>query len=134
MNVEQPAVQIRNAANESFNIRISFLASQRLVKESEKEVAVEGVELVLAVLGTHLVESIAEIVSVPTQKTFPLNEVNEHQAVECNGGIPLLIGAIADTADELQKRLVLLLEPVVEAFGDPLDIKPGSGAAGDVGQ
>ena len=117
-----------------FKVLASFLAPQRLVKESEKKVAVEGVELVLAVLFAHLAESIAEVVSVPIQKTLSLNEVNEHQAVEHHAGIPLLIGAVGDTADELQECRVLLLEPVVEAFGDPLDIKPGAGAAGDVGQ
>ena len=39
-----------------------------------------------------------------------------------------------NAGNKLKKLSVLLLKPVVEAFGDPLHVKSGPGAAGDIEQ
>ena len=62
------------------------------VEQAEQEVAVEGVELVLALFLLAAVEPVAEVIGVAVEEALALDEIDEHQAVEHDGGIPLAVG------------------------------------------
>ena len=54
---------------------------------------------------------------------FALKEINKHQAVEEDGGIPaalLIVGNSLDVFDELN---VLVVELTIELFGDALNVQ-----------
>src|SRR3990172_11543326 len=104
------------------------------MKEAEKKVPIEGVELVLAVLGPHADQPVTEVASVSVEEAFPLYEVYKHQAVQSYRRVPLTVSAVGDAGNEGEKCRVLLLETLVEALGDSLDVKPRTGASGDVRQ
>ena len=59
-------------------------------------------------------------------------KVDEHHAVEHQGGVPFAVGRFLYAFDKAEKGLMLFLEAVVEAFGYFLDIEGGAHAAGNV--
>ena len=93
------------------------------MEQAEQEVAVEGIELVLALFLCAQRQPVAQVVAVAVEKALALDEIDEHQAVEHDRGIPLAVGALGDAVDELEKRRMLLLELVVEALGHALHVK-----------
>ena len=80
-------------AEELFELGCALPATETLMEQAQKEIAVEGIELVLPVLGAHPLQPVAEIVAVVVEEALALDEVDEHQAVEHHGGIPLAIAA-----------------------------------------
>ena len=58
------------------------------------------------------VEPVAEIIVVAVEEALSLDEIDEHQAVEHDGGIPFMVGAFGDAGDEFQEGIVFLLKNV----------------------
>ena len=116
MHVEQAAVEIRDVAEEFFEVgRAVFAAfAEAFVEQAEQEVAVEGVELVLALFLLAAVEPIAKVIVVAVEEAFALDEIDEHQAVEHDGGIPFAVGHLADAVNELEEGFAVGVEVAVE--------------------
>lgn len=60
---------------------------------------------------------LAEVIGVSVQELILLDEVDEHQPVEHQGGIRLTFVRRRNSVDELEERGVLSLEPLVESAG-----------------
>jgi hypothetical protein len=52
--------------------------SQAFVEEAQEEIAVEGLELVLALEGADAAEAVAEVVGVAVEEVLFLDKVDEH--------------------------------------------------------
>ena len=133
MHVEQAAVEVRDVAEELFQVgRAVFAAlAEAFVEQAEQEIAVEGVELVLALFLLAAVEAVAEVIGVAVEEALALDEIDEHQAVEHDGGIPFAVGDLADAVNELEEGFAVGVEVAVERLGDALDVERGAGAFGD---
>ncbi len=83
-------------------------------------------------LLAHGVEAVAQVVGVVVEEAAFLDEVDEHHAVEHEGGVPFAVGRFLYTFNKAQEGLMRFLEAVVEAFGDLFDIEGGAHAAGNV--
>ncbi len=103
------------------------------MEEAQQKMAVEGKKgrsmlrpYILALL--HQTQLDAQVVVVSVQETLFLDEVDEHQAVEHERGIPLTVGFSLDALDELEKGGVFGLEAIVEPPGDTVHIEglPGT--------
>ena len=70
----------------------------------------------------------------PFEKTLALDEVDEHQPVEHERGVPLSVALVGDALDERQEGRVLSLEVVVEASGDPVAVEGIAQAEDHAGQ
>jgi hypothetical protein len=125
MDVEHASVQIGDAAQKFFEVRSAVLVSQPFVEKAEQKIAVKRVELILAVFRNRPVESVTKVVRVPVQKSLTLNEIHEHQAVEHDRCIPLLVGLVLDAIDELEKRFALRIELPVKPFRNSVDVEGG---------
>ena len=97
--------------------------TQPLVEQPQQEFPVEALELIRPVLFLDSLEAVAEIVFVAVQKALLLDEVDEHQTVEHKGGVPVPIALRGEPVDELLKVGQFLLEAVIEALGDALDVQ-----------
>ena len=120
MNFEQAAVEVRHLTQDRLEIRRALrgLLPQALVKQPEEEVAVKAQKLVLPLpLQDHL-EAVLKVPSIAIKESFLLNEIDEHQPVEHERGVPLPVSIDWDALDELQEVGVFLLELVVELLGD----------------
>ena len=133
MHVEQAAVEIRDVAEQFFQVGRAILAAfaEAFVEQAEQEVAVEGIELVLALFLLAAVEPVAEVIGVAVEETLALDEIDEHQAVEHDGRIPFAVGHLADAVNELEEGFAVGVEVAVERLGDALDVERGAGAAGN---
>ena len=67
------------------------------------------------------------------QQAFFLDEIDEHEAVEHERGVPFAVGLGGDALDEGEEFVVFFLEAVIEAFGDALGVERGAHAGGDDG-
>ena len=124
MNVEHAAVEIGNCAKQFFQFRRPLFPAQAFVEQFDEEIAIEGIELVEAMLLTHEIQPRAKIVAVVIQKSLVLDKIDKHQAVEHDRGIPFGVALDRDAVGEgLEERRVFFLELVVEFFGDALDIE-----------
>ena len=132
MHVEQAAVQIRDVAEQLFQIgRAVFAAfAEAFVEQAEQEITVERVELVLALFLLATVEAVAEVIGVAVEKALALDEIDEHQAVEHDGRIPFAVGHLADAVNEFEEGFAVRVEVAVERLGDALDVERGPGAPG----
>src|SRR5208337_5177858 len=118
VNFEQAAVEVGHLTQDRLEIRRALLLPQAFVKEPEKKVTVKAQKLVLPLpLQDHL-EAVLKVPSIAIKESFLLNEIDEHQPVEHERGIPLPVGIDWDALDELQEAGVFLLELVVELLGD----------------
>ena len=93
------------------------------------------VEAAVAVTGLDLLQLGAEVVVVAIKEPLLLYEVDEHHAVEHQGGIPVAVALGGDAVDEFTEGGKLGLESFVEALGDLLNVhcRPDSGSdKGDV--
>jgi len=128
--LEDAAVQIRHLAQQLVGGGGSVLGfSGEALEEQGAEEA--GVEPVFA-LPLHPRELVPQVVGVAVEESFFLDEIDEHETVEHHGGVPTVHPFVGDAFDELEESRMLRLEPVVEAFGDALDIEAGTNAAGDI--
>ena len=64
-----------------------------------------------------------EVIRVIAQKALLLDEIDEHEAVEHDRGIPLEYLLVRNTLDEFEERIMLFLETVVESLGHFFGIK-----------
>jgi hypothetical protein len=132
--LEEAAIQIRDAAQQVLEFLGPGLAAQALVEQPQQEVAVKRIELVLAFLLLATLEPVAEVVRIAVQEALPLDEIDEHQAVEHDGRIPLAVGGIINALDDLEETGVLFFELVVEPFGDVFHVESLPRPAGHVHQ
>ena len=125
VNVEQAAVEVGDATEQlrQRRIAVGLWLSQPFVEQPAQEQAVEAVELAAAFGLRHGGEAIAEVVRVVVQEAALLDKVDEHHAVQHQRGVPLAVGHVPDALDEAEKRLMLLLETVVEALGHLLHVE-----------
>ena len=86
-------------------------------------------------------QTIGEIVGIAieparcfcVQKALALDEIDEHQAVEHDRGIPLAISLRVNPTDEFQERSMFAFEAVIELLRDTLDIESFCHAPGHLG-
>jgi hypothetical protein len=69
------------------------------------------------------IEPAAQVVVIAVEKSLALDKIDEHQPVQHHGGVPLMVLLDRNAGDELEESRVLLTELVVEAFGNPLQVK-----------
>ena len=104
------------------------------MKETQQEVTIEGVEGILPSLATAAIEAVAKVVRVAVKEALALDEVDEHQAVEHDGGVPFLVALHGYPVNEAEEGGVFLFEHIVEALGNALDVEGGTDTAGHVRQ
>ena len=75
-------------------------------------------------------QPVAEVIRIGVKEALALNEIDEHQAVEHDGGIPFAVGHLADAVNELEERFAMRVEVAIERLGDALDVERGAGASG----
>ncbi len=105
--------------------------TQPIMKQSQQEIPVESVELVLLLLLSHRLQAICEIVAVAIERKWrfcieealALDEIDEHQAVQHQRGIPFAVALRGDAGDELQESRVFKFEPIIEFLCDALNIE-----------
>src|SRR5260370_31249645 len=105
--------------------------AQAIMEKPEQEVAVEGMKRILPILLLRHLQAVREIIRVAVEcawslcieEALSLDEVDKHQAVEHQRGVPLAVGLGGDTLDEFQEGGVLDLETIIEFLGDAFDIK-----------
>src|SRR5260370_38495015 len=115
MYIEQPTIEIGNLSEQAIEFWYMGALAQSFVKKFQQEVAVEGMELVFAPFLLHTLQSVGEIVGVTiqpawylcVQEALALDEIDEHQAVEHERGVPLAISLRVNPPDEVQERSVL---------------------------
>ena len=95
------------------------------MEEPQEEMPVEGEELVLSLAGLHHLQPVAQVILVAVQKALLLDEVDEHQSVEHQGGVPCPIVFGRDTLHELEEGGMFLLEAVVEPLGNLVHVERG---------
>ena len=84
--------------------------------------------LILPILFLNFPQAVGKIVSVAiklargfgVEEAFALDEVDKHETVEHEGGVPFAIGLFGDAFDEGEEAGVLDFETVIEFFGDAL--------------
>src|SRR6266581_4025186 len=141
MDIEQPAVKIGHAAQQRLEFWCMFPLAQPLMEELEQEVAVEGMELVVAPFLLHAFESAGEVVGIAIeltwcpciQETLALDEIDKHQAIEHERSIPLTIGLCCNSPNETQECGVFAFKPIVELLRHALDVESPCHAPGHLG-
>src|SRR5450759_663336 len=102
------------------------------MEEFQQEITIEGLELVgLMLLLSHRCQAIGEIVGVAIQgvlrlrseEALALDEIDEHQAVKHQRGIPFTVALRGDALDTVQESRVFELETIIEFLCDALDIE-----------
>ncbi len=136
MHVEQAAVQIGDVgADELGQACVARLGlAQPFVEQAAQKLAVKAVELALACCLLHLLHAVLQIVLVSVQKAFFLDEIDEHQPVEHERGVPRAVCRLVQSGDEGGKGVVLGLELVVKTFGDLVAVEGAAQAGDDVGE
>src|SRR3954465_12686181 len=132
MRQEEPAVQITDLPQQSATLGATLFggAGEAPEEKERQEAAVEEIGPFL----TARVELAAQIATISAiQETLLLEEVDEHQPVEQDGGVPAAVPLAIDPFDAAQEELVLFLEFVVEALGHPLHVERFPQAGGNLG-
>ena len=80
----------------------------------------------------HHLEAVAQVVVVVVEEALLLDEVDEHHAVEHEGGVPVAVALCGDAVDEVAEGGKFRPEAVVEAPGDLLDVEGLADAGRDV--
>ena len=96
------------------------------MEQPQKEEAVELLEATAVALPLHHLQAVAQVVGIFVEEALFLDEVDEHHAIEHDGGVPVAVDLGGDTLDEVPEGLQLFLEPFVEALGDPLYVQSGA--------
>src|SRR2546425_6683196 len=98
------------------------------MEEAQQKMAVEGKKgrsmlrpYILALL--HQTQLGAQVVVIAIKEALFLNEIDEHEPVEHERGIPLTIGFGLDTFDELEEGRMFGLKAVVEPPGDAIHVE-----------
>ena len=121
---EQAAVEVLDLAEQLAGLLRSFFFR---LGEALKE---EGLEefRVIAVLAPRfrfgqLVAEVVLVAAVEKTGRLLLQEVDEHQAVQQDRGVPPPLPLVGDAANQLQEGDVLLLELAKELLGDLFDVQ-----------
>ena len=135
MPVEYAAVEVRHLAQQDYKLGwpVSLGFAQAFVEQPQQELAVEPLELVGAVLFLHHLQAVAQVMLVAVQEALLLDEVDEHQPVQHQGGVPVLVTLRGNSGDELLEVGQLLAEPLVETLGYALDVQGLAESLGYVG-
>src|ERR1017187_959135 len=133
MGVWRVMARVAQKPAELFQVGCAVLATlaEAFVEQAEQEVAVEGVELVLALFLLAAEEAVAEVCGVRVEEALALDEINEHQAIKHDGSIPLAVRHLADAVNELKEGFAVGVKVAVERLGDPFDVERSAGALGD---
>ena len=134
VDVEQAAVEEGDPTDERGQIwgSLRLGLSEALVEQPQQEDAVELLEAPVAALVPHSVEAVAEVVEVAVKEALLLDEVDEHHAVEHEGGVPVAVALGGYAVDEVAEGGQLRPEAVVEAPGDLLHVQRGADAGCDI--
>ena len=93
-----------------------------IVEQTGKETTIEREELSFALPFLNPFQFVLQIVKIAVEKSFLLNEVAEHQAIEHHRSVPLLVvvvlclNMVVYAGNEISKRLVLLLESSIKVL------------------
>ena len=71
----------------------------------------------------HALEAVAEVVAVIVQEALLLNEIDEHHAVEHEGGVPVPVALGGDAVYEVTEGGQFRPETLVEALGHLLHVQ-----------
>src|SRR5213083_2378351 len=103
------------------------------MEEAQQKMAVEGKKgrsmlrpYILVLL--HQTQLGAQVVVVFIKEALFLNEIDEHEPIEHERGVPLAIGFGLDTFDELEEGRMFGLKAVVEPLGDAIHVEGLPGA------
>ena len=97
---------------------------QTFVEHSTKESLIERTKkLVFALLLTYPLEFVLQVVGIHIKEALFLNEVTEHESVEHNAGIPILVLVIIDTRNVFLEGSMLLAELRIEVLSDLLTVQ-----------
>src|SRR5581483_10459966 len=88
------------------------------MEKPQEEILVERQELVLAAFALDSAQPVAKVIGIAVKETFFLDEIDEHQAVQHQGRVPLRIGRAGDAFNERKELLVFCFEAVVESLSD----------------
>ena len=110
---------------------LSFWLPQSLMEQAQKEDAVELLEAPVSALIPDHAQAVAQIVEVSVEEALLLDEVDEHHAVEHQGGVPVAVALGGDAVDELPEGGQLRPKPFVESLGDLLDVQRRADAGSD---
>ncbi len=129
VNIEHTAIQIRDAPIDGFKRLVLVGCVQSVVEQADEESLVELFEeAVFALVLLCPLQLMTQVIDITIEETFLLNEVAEHEAVEHNAGVPLLVlvvlvgQVVVNACNELGEVGVLFLEACIEVFGDFLGV------------
>lgn len=98
---------------------------QSVVEKLNEETFIERIkEAVFALFFSYPFKFMSQIVEIKVQEAFFLNEIAEHQAIEHNGSVPMLVFVflvcyvIIDARNKLDKSRVFFLESGIKIFSD----------------
>ena len=91
-------------------------------------------ELAFARRLLYLLHARLQVVFVAIQKAFFLDEIDEHQPVEHERGVPRAVCRLVQPGDEGGKSVVLGFEFVVEGSRYPVAVEGAAQAGDDVGE
>ncbi|OQB92162.1 MAG: hypothetical protein BWX84_01071 [Verrucomicrobia bacterium ADurb.Bin118] len=134
VRLKKTAIQVGDAAEQVLEFRRAGLAAQPFMEQSQQEVAVERVKFIPPLFLLTALEPVAQVMRVPIQKAFALDEIDEHEAVEHDRTVPGAIRRHVNAFHEREETGMLLFELVVEAFGDALHIETFARAGDHVHQ
>ncbi len=109
---EQAAVEVRHVAEQFGDVRRAGFLGKPFEEKRNEEVAVK-----VFVFEVSASKFLAEIVRVIVKEVLFLNEVNEHQAGNHDGSIPLLEFAVGNACNGVEEGFLFFAEDVVEFFG-----------------
>ena len=97
VNAEHATIQIRYASIFLHKVLLMAWRIQTIVEQADQETTIEGiVEMALAFLALHPSQFVAQVVGIQIEETFLLNEVAEHQSIEHDRGVPLLVAILLE--------------------------------------
>jgi len=119
---EQPAVQVADVAQQLAGSGRPL--RRRLGKPFEEEHRQEILEIAVATFGFAGGQLVAQVIGVTAiEEELLLQEVNEHESVKQDRGIPAPVVVVVDALDQVHERQLLALELAIELLRDPLDVK-----------
>ena len=128
--LKDAAVEVGDFAEQTFHLSapFGFRLREPLKEKWTEEVSVVSVDVFLLAIF----QLVAQIIYVVVQKTFPLDEVDEHQTVEHHRGVPLLHLFIGNAFEKFKECVMLFLETVIKLLGNSFSVKGCSDAFGHV--
>ena len=125
VNIEHAAVQIGDAPIDGFKRLVVVGCVQSVMEQTNEEAFVELVEeAVFALILLCPLQLMAQVIDIAIEEAFLLNEVTEHETVEHDTGVPLLVlvvligQLVVNARNKLGKVRMLLLKTCIEVLGD----------------